>query len=105
MRHSHTLFLAAAALVACLLPDVALASSGTGLPWEDPLETLQNSLTGPVAMVIVILAMAAAGFTLIFGGELNDFTRRILMVVLAGAVVLFAGQLIDVLFGSPGAVV
>ena len=100
-----TVLLALTVTAACLAPDLAHASTATGLAWETPLETVQASLTGPVAMVIVILGMAVCGFALIFGGELNDFTRRILMVVLAGSVVLFAGQLVTTIFTGAGAVV
>ena len=90
--------------VLVLLPDLALAG-GTGLPWEQPLQTLQRSLTGPVAMVIALLALAAAGAALVFGGEMGDFTRRILMAVLGISVLLLGGQLITALFSAPGAVI
>jgi len=87
-----------------MLPGLALASA-TGLPWEAPLQTLQRSLTGPVAMVIALLALAAAGAALVFGGEMGDFTRRILMAVLGISVLLLGGQLISALFTTSGAVV
>ena len=57
--------------------DFALASSGGGgLPWESPLQQIQQSITGPVAGFIALAAVAIAGAMLIFGGELNDFARR-----------------------------
>lgn len=62
------------------------------LPWEGPLQTLQTSLTGPVAKAIGVIALAVAGGMLAFGGELSDFTRRILMVVLALSVMLLANN-------------
>ena len=94
---------AAASVVLVVAAELALAS-GTGLPWETPLQTLQQSLTGPVAMVIAILAMAVAGAALVFGGEMGDFTRRIMMVVLGISVLLLGAQLITVLFGGAGGV-
>ena len=60
------------------------------LPWESPLQTLQKSLTGPVAKAIGVIALAVSGGMLAFGGELSDFTKRILMVVLALSVMLLA---------------
>lgn len=92
--------LAGAALM--LAAEFALATT-TGLPWEGPLQTLQASLTGPVAMVIAVLAMAVAGVALVFGGEMGDFVRRILMVVLGISVLLLGTQVITALFSTtPG---
>jgi type IV secretion system protein VirB2 len=62
------------------------------LPWEGPLETLQTSLTGPVAKAIGVIALAASGGMLAFGGELSEFTKRMMMVVLALSVMLLASS-------------
>jgi type IV secretion system protein TrbC len=70
------------------------------LPWEAPLTALQNSLTGPVAKAIGVIAMAISGGMLAFGGELNEFTKRIMMVVLALAVMLLASNFVTAL-GMP----
>ena len=48
------------------LANPVFATTGTtGLPWEAPLQTLQNSISGPVAVLIAIIALAAIGVTLI----------------------------------------
>ena len=80
----------------------ALASSGAGLPWEAPLEQIQESITGPVAGFIALAAVAVAGGMLIFGGELNDFARRLMYVVLVAGVLLGATQIVA-LFNATGA--
>jgi type IV secretion system protein VirB2 len=81
----------------------ALASSGGGaLPWESPLQQIQQSITGPVAGFIALAAVAIAGAMLIFGGELNDFARRLCYVALVGGVLLGATQIVA-LFGATGA--
>ncbi|AUX79177.1 TrbC/VirB2 family protein [Sinorhizobium fredii] len=81
----------------------ALASSGGGgLPWEAPLEQIQESITGPVAGAIALAAMAIAGGMLIFGGELNDFARRLVYIVLVAGILLGATQIVG-LFGATGA--
>ena len=85
------------------LPDPAFASSGGGgLPWESPLQQIQQSITGPVAGFIALAAVAIAGAMLIFGGELNDFARRLCYVALVGGVLLGATQIVA-LFGATGA--
>lgn len=81
----------------------SLASSGGGgLPWESPLQQIQQSITGPVAGFIALAAVAIAGGMLIFGGELNDFARRLMYVVLVAGILLGATQIVA-LFGSSGA--
>ncbi|NTJ44978.1 conjugal transfer protein TrbC [Agrobacterium larrymoorei] len=85
------------------LSGTALASSGGGgLPWESPLQQIQQSITGPVAGFIALAAVAIAGAMLIFGGELNDFARRLCYVALVGGVLLGATQIVA-LFGATGA--
>jgi type IV secretion system protein VirB2 len=80
----------------------ALASSGGGLPWEGPLQQIQESITGPVAGFIALAAVAIAGGMLIFGGELNDFARRLMYVVLVAGILLGATQIVG-LFSASGA--
>ncbi|MDI7864972.1 TrbC/VirB2 family protein [Rhizobiaceae bacterium n13] len=80
----------------------AYASSGGSLPWEGPLEQIQESITGPVAGYIALAAVAIAGGMLIFGGELNDFARRLVYVVLVAGILLGATTIVG-LFGATGA--
>lgn len=91
------------ALGAIVLASPALAGSGGGgLPWEGPLEQVQESITGPVAGYIALAAVAIAGGMLIFGGELNDFARRLMYIVLVAGILLGATQIVG-LFGATGA--
>ena len=90
------------AVMGVALATPALASSGGGLPWEQPLQQIQESITGPVAGFIALAAVAVAGGMLIFGGELNDFARRLMYVVLVAGILLGATQIVG-LFGASGA--
>ncbi|TCL66341.1 TrbC/VirB2 family protein [Rhizobium sp. BK251] len=85
-----------------LVASPALAGSGGSLPWEGPLEQIQESITGPVAGYIALAAVAIAGGMLIFGGELNDFARRLVYVVLVAGILLGATTIVG-LFGATGA--
>lgn len=78
------------------------AGGGGGLPWEGPLQQIQQSINGPVAGTIALAAVAIAGGMLIFGGELNDFARRLVYVVLVAGILLGATQIVA-LFGAGGA--
>ncbi len=79
-----------------------LAASQGGLPWEAPLQQIQQSITGPVAGYIALAAVAIAGGMLIFGGELNDFARRLVFIVLVAGILLGATTIVG-LFGATGA--
>jgi len=67
---------------------------GAGLPWEGPLDKLRRSISGPVAFVIALLGIIACGATLIWGGEISEFTRRIIYVVLVVCIIVFANTLL-----------
>jgi type IV secretion system protein VirB2 len=73
-------------------------AGGGALPWEGPLTTISTSLTGPVAFAIAVIAMAATGGMLVFGGELNEFMRKACMLVLAIAVLVGGASLMRTLF-------
>src|SRR6185437_15041712 len=66
----------------------AASSGGGSLPWDGPLTTLRNDITGPEAFTISLLAMVACGAALVFGGEINEFIRRIIMLVLVCAFIV-----------------
>ena len=55
------------------------------------MQTLSNSITGPVAYGISIIGLVAAGGVLIFaGGELNHFTRTVVLIVLVISLIIAA---------------
>jgi type IV secretory pathway VirB2 component (pilin) len=73
-------------LFLALSPGLALAAGtggGGGLPWETPLQNVQQSLTGPVAKGVAVVAIVGALGTLLFlHAEMNQFTRVVVFVVL-----------------------
>lgn len=103
-RKTHLIFTAImfAAVFLTISEPAFAGSGGGGLPWESPLQQIQQSITGPVAGFIALAAVAIAGAMLIFGGELNDFARRLCYVALVGGVLLGATQIVA-LFGATGA--
>lgn len=81
------------------------AGGGGGLPWETPLNRVAQSMTGPVALSISLIALMVAGGTLVFGGELSEFARRSCVAVLAIAFLVLGAGFMTTLFGVGGAVV
>jgi type IV secretory pathway VirB2 component (pilin) len=99
-RRTH-LPLYALALVAAVLVSPSLAhatTTGGSLPWDTPLQTLETDIKGPVAYGLALLGIVASGGMLIFGGEISEFTRRIMYVVLVAAIILGAASLLTTLF-------
>jgi type IV secretory pathway VirB2 component (pilin) len=88
--------------IATLRP--VLASTGGGLPWDTPLQTLQNDLTGPVATAVSVMALFAAGAALVFGEEMGPFVRRALLLVVAIAFLVLGNNFLSAL-GLTGAVI
>ena len=96
---------ALAPLVLLLAPVAANAGQAQGLPWEAPVTTLVNSLTGPIALGIALVAFSASGWALVWGGGLPDWGRKMLLVVLVVAAILAAAGFIGVLFPGAGSVI
>ena len=87
------------------LPELAhAASSSGGLEWEAPLTRFANSIRGPVAFVISLLGIVVCGAMLIWGGEINEFVRRFVMVILVISLLVFSSGILASLFGV-GAVI
>lgn len=67
---------------------------GASLPWEGPLATLRKSVSGPVAFGVALLGIIGCGATLIWGGEVSEFARRMVYVVLVVSILLFANTML-----------
>jgi type IV secretion system protein VirB2 len=92
-----------AVTAALALTEAAFASTsstGPGLTWEAPLQKLQESITGPVAMAISLIAIIAAGAALIFGGDMTGFMRTSVYIVLVLGLIVSASGLLSSLFGT-----
>jgi type IV secretory pathway VirB2 component (pilin) len=68
-------------------------------PWGTSVGKLAGMLNGTVARGIGTIALFAAGGMLVFGGELNEFTKKICMVVVAVSVMVLGGGMIGTIFG------
>ena len=106
MRWAPLILIGAVLAILVLLPDQAHASSsgGGGLEWETPLQKFGDSIKGPVAFVISLLGIVVTGAMLIWGGEINEFVRRFVMVILVISLLVFAASILSDLFGV-GAVI
>jgi type IV secretory pathway VirB2 component (pilin) len=80
------------------LPARAFAATAGGvLPWDQPLNTLQNDLQGTVAHAIVTAAIIGTGITWSVS-EHGTGVRKMSAVAFGGAAALGATQLMTTLF-------
>jgi type IV secretory pathway VirB2 component (pilin) len=82
----------------------AASGAGGGLPYEDWLTRIRQSITGPVAFAISVIAIVAAGAMLIFGGDMNGFMKTLVFIVLVLAFVIAAQNTLSAITGT-GAVI
>jgi len=92
---------AAAAMVglAALLATTASAS-GSGMPWEEPLQQVLESVQGPVAKIVAVIIIITTGLTLAFGESSGGF-RRLIQIVF-GLSIAFAASSFFLSFFSFG---
>ena len=96
----------AALLALTVALGAALASTAGGaLPWETPLQAIRDSVTGPIAYAISLMGIVVAGAMLVWGGEIGEFVRRIIMLTLAISLIVFAANILATLFNVSGAVI
>ena len=82
-------------------PDVLAApAKGGGLPYEDWLDKLVDSATGPVAFSLALIGLVIAGGTLIFGGDLNAFFKSMVFMVLVMSIIIAAPNVLTFFSGK-----
>ncbi|MEQ1808409.1 MAG: TrbC/VirB2 family protein [Terricaulis sp.] len=99
----RALKIGAYALAALALAAPAHAS-GSGMPWEGPLEQIVDSMTGPVARAAAVIAIVIAGVTIIFS-EGGGGVRKLAFVGLGIAVMFAAVSFFLDFFGFAGGAV
>ena len=108
IKKMFSIFLAALMAFTLVLSvaDAAFAkTAGDKMPWEKALETLQQSLTGPTAGFISLIAIVAAGAALIFGGDMTGFMRTSVFIVLVIGILVGASKLLGSLYSGASALV
>jgi type IV secretion system protein TrbC len=92
-------------LAAIMCSEAKANTTGTGMPWETPLQTIQSSITGPTAIGIGIICLAIGGITAAVGDELNGIVRKLINIVVAVGIGVSATPLVTNLFGVSGALI
>lgn len=87
-----------------LFVGIALSSpaqaAGSSMPWEAPLQSILESIQGPVAKIMAVIIIIATGLTLAFGDTAGGF-RRLIQIVF-GLSIAFAASSFFLSFFSFG---
>ena len=90
--------------VAVLALAMAVASpalaGGSSMPWEAPLQSILESIEGPVAKIIAVMIIIVTGLTLAFG-DTSGGARRLIQIVF-GLSIAFAASSFFLSFFSFG---
>jgi type IV secretion system protein TrbC len=82
-----------------LLPSPVWAG-GSGMPWEQPLQQVLESVQGPVAKIVAVIIIISTGLTLAFGETAGGFRR--LIQIIFGLSIAFAASSFFLSFFSFG---
>jgi type IV secretion system protein VirB2 len=86
------------------LPAAAGTTGGTAMPWETPLQTVEASLSGPVAKAVGIIAIVVTGLGFAFA-EGGSAMRKGIGIVFGLAIAFTATTFITSFFNvTSGAV-
>lgn len=78
----------------------AAGATGSGMPWETPLQNILDSVQGPVAKIVAVLCIVVTGLTLAFGETSGGF-RKLIQIVF-GLSIAFAASSFFLTFFSFG---
>lgn len=95
----------AAAAIALLALAGTARAAGSNMPWEAPLQSILDSIQGPVAKIIAVIIIIVTGLTLAFGDTSGGF-RRLIQIVFGLSIAFAASSFFLSFFSfSGGAVV
>ena len=105
-RKSVSPYLPAAVLGALLVVAALPAhAAGSSMPWEAPLQSILESIQGPVARIVAVIIIIATGLALAFGDTSGGF-RKLIQIVFGLSIAFAASSFFLSFFSfSGGAVV
>ena len=80
-------------------------AAGSSMPWEAPLESILESIQGPVARIVAVIIIIVTGLALAFGDTSGGF-RKLVQIVFGLSIAFAASSFFLTFFSfSGGAVV
>lgn len=96
----HSTSLVALTIGASALLSASAWAAGSGMPWEEPLQKVLESVQGPVAKIVAVMIIIVTGLTLAFGETSGGF-RKLIQIVF-GLSIAFAASSFFLSFFSFG---
>ena len=96
----RTLFRLGLAIGFALAVAASAQAAGSGMPWEEPLQKVLESVQGPVAKIVAVIIIIVTGLTLAFGETAGGFRR--LIQIIFGLSIAFAASSFFLSFFSFG---
>ena len=96
----RTLFRLGVAIGLALAIAASAQAAGSGMPWEEPLQKVLESVQGPVAKIVAVIIIIVTGLTLAFGETAGGFRR--LIQIIFGLSIAFAASSFFLSFFSFG---
>ncbi len=90
-----------ACLASIVLAPAAAQAAGTGMPWEQPLQQVLDSVQGPVAKIVAVIIIITTGLTLAFGETAGGF-RRLIQIVFGLSIAFAASSFFLTFFSFAG---
>ena len=97
--HRHIATAVAATFVTLSLSPAAYAA-GSSMPWEAPLQSILESIEGPVAKIVAVIIIIITGLSLAFG-DTSGGARKMIQIVF-GLSIAFAASSFFLSFFSFG---
>ena len=91
-----------AALLLCVARPAHAA--GSNMPWEAPLQSVLESIQGPVARIIAVIIIITTGLTLAFGDTSGGF-RKLVQIVFGLSIAFAASSFFLTFFSFAGGAV
>ncbi|MCL6407901.1 conjugal transfer protein TrbC [Dickeya dadantii] len=93
-----------AALAVSLLWGLTAYASGSSMPWESPLQSILESIQGPVARIIAVIIIITTGLALAFGDTSGGF-RKLIQIVFGLSIAFAASSFFLSFFSFAGGAV
>lgn len=100
LRGFGRIHFAASAAAIMILTATPAHAGGSSMPWEAPLQSILESIEGPVAKIVAVIIIIVTGLSLAFGESSGGF-RRLIQIVF-GLSIAFAASSFFLSFFSFG---
>lgn len=107
MSNRTKIVLAVLFVAAFFLPDLAFAANagGGGMPYDNGMNKLGQSIQGPVAYLICLVAVVCGVGAYLMAGQLEGLMQTLMRCIIGVCIITAVGAFITAVGGTSGAIV